>query len=444
MIRSALAARIIFSINTYHGALNRITLFITIFGGILVSCFSVSSGIEATFTSYFPVFLAALVVQRDIGAFLRDKGGAELVGSESLQENRGTGVALYLRVSTDRQAEKGYSLQDQEERLTKEATERLKALHIYKIVDAGESGTDFNRKGLGEILEHAMKKRIQYVLVTSLDRIGRDLIESLHYVRKLRDLGVKIIAAGSEADIDTEEGLMTATIQFLSAELTNKSRARSAAAGRIQSFKSKHWGRPVPLGYHKRKDCWIEKEPAWESLVKEVFDHFLKLESYREVTEIVNGKYRDILVKPLTRHQVGQILHDPIYMGRPQYAGKLTVDDVSLAFLSCETFKKVQELSERIHGKHRRKKVDALQEFMKEYGLEVLTFVPNIAILCPSCNGIMVKNGAVCVGEWAAHNYLCRNCGKQRKVLTKHQMRKIQEWVQESLNSKKVNRDLGI
>jgi DNA invertase Pin-like site-specific DNA recombinase len=199
---------------------------------------------RATLPSYFVAFfLSTAIIQKDLRGFLSE--AAELEYPEPSEKKEGIGVALYLRVSSNRQAEKGFSLQDQEERLMEEAKGKLKATRIYKIADAGESGTDFTRKGLNEILELAREGKIQHVLVTSLDRIGRDLIESLDYVRKLRSLGVKIMVAGTEADIATEEGLMMATIQFLSAELENRRRTKSSIAGRIQSFKSGRWGKPA-------------------------------------------------------------------------------------------------------------------------------------------------------------------------------------------------------
>lgn len=440
MIRPALADRIISHLSIFLKAFKDISPSVSSLGGTLTSYFFLvpfsfllttilSSYSGAILPSYFTVlYLSAAIVQKDLTAFLKGEGSSESGHFEPLEKKGGIRVAIYLRVSTDRQAEKGFSLQDQEERLTGEAKERLKASRIYKIVDAGESGTDFNRKGLNEILELAREGKIQHVLVTSLDRIGRDVIESLDYIRKLRYLGVKIIAAGTEADINTEEGLMTATIQFLLAELEDKRRTKSSIAGRIQSFKSRHWGKPVPKGYRKRGDGWIEKEPGWASFVKDVFDRFLKARNYQIVKDFINKKYGDFLTKPITRHQVRQILRDPIYLGKPQYAGKTTVEDPSLAYVDPETFERIQELSGRIHRRHSHKKRDALQDLVREYGPDVLEFIPSTAVLCPSCNGMMVKNGTISIGKWTANNYLCKKCGKQRKVPTKGQMRGIQEW----------------
>ena len=422
MIRPPLPDRIICIVNTYRGDLNRIILSLfPFFAGILSSYLSGGG----TFTSYFLPFLAAVLIQEDITRFLAAGEGAE-PSPEPLKES-GLGVALYARVSTDRQAERGFSIQDQKERLKAEA-ERLKASRVFEVVDAGESGTDFGRKGLSEVLDLAKEGKIQLVLVTSLDRIGRDLIESLDYVRKLRGLGVKIMAAGSEADIDTEEGLMIATVQFLSAELENRRRTRSSIAGRIQSFKSKHWGRPIPLGYRKRGDGWIEIELGWSAVIGDLFDAFRRTGSYHSAMDIVNKRHQGVLARQLTRHQAKQILQNPVYMGKPRYGDKVSIEDPSLAYVSLETFQAVQEISERIRSRYTRDRRDALEEFVREFGLEILDFIPKIAVLCPDCpQSVMVRNGTTIVGGMKYHNYLCKNCGRQRKVPTKRQMRRIQE-----------------
>jgi len=432
MIRSAMPERIICFINTLRGDLNSHHTFAGLFlAGTLTSYFLLSPTLGGTFVSYFLVslFLSAAIVQEDLRSFLSGEAGAELGHLEPFEKREGIGVALYLRVSTDRQAEKGFSLQDQEERLMGEARERLKATRIYKIVDAGESGTDFTRRGLNEILELAREGKIQYVLVTSLDRIGRDLIESLDYVRKLCNLGVKIVAAGAEADIATEEGLMKATIELLWAELDNKKRTRNSIAGRIQSFKARHWGRSVPKGYRKREDSWIEKEAGWGPVIKDIFDFFLRKRNYQAVRKLIDKKYQDVLPTPLTRHHITRILRDCVYAGRPEYAGKVTVEDPNLVYVDSETFEKAQKLAGLIHRRYSRKRKDTLKDLVKEYGPDVLEFIPNIAVLCPNCQGAMVKNGSPeSIGEWTIHNYLCRKDGTQRRVPTKRQMRKIQEW----------------
>ena len=441
MIRSTLPDRIIQIINRFRKYLKSIILLLVLFlEDILLSYFPVVLVATFILQSYSILLLLPLaVIQKNLLDFPSGEIGAESNIEFTIEKE--IGVALYLRVSTDRQAERGFSLQDQEERLVKEAEEKWPHARKYKIADPGESGTDFTRKGLNKILELAREGKIQYVLVTSLDRIGRDLIESLDYVRKLREFGVKIIAAGAETDISTEEGLMIAAIQFLSSELENKRRTKSSIAGRIQSFRSKHWSRPrAPIGYQKNENGWIEKEPSWEPLIKRAYDLYAKRSNYQVVKNIVNKEFQSFLTKPLTHQQVRQILHDSVYIGRPQYAGKVTNEDPSLTYVVPEVFEKVQKLASLVHRRHSRKHRDLFQDLVKEYGLGILEFIPNIAVICPDpdCKGVMVKNGTVSIGEWTVHNYLCKKCGTQSKIPSKRQMKKIQEWAtkqREGLNT---------
>ena len=58
--------------------------------------------------------------------------------------------AIYVRVSTRHQAEKGFSLQDQRERLTVFAEEKGWTYQIFE--DAGESGEQLDQRPAIEIL----------------------------------------------------------------------------------------------------------------------------------------------------------------------------------------------------------------------------------------------------------------------------------------------------
>ncbi|MEF9478807.1 recombinase family protein [Chryseobacterium sp. 1B4] len=65
-------------------------------------------------------------------------------------------VALYIRVSTDEQADRGYSQRDQEERLKRYCeTNNLK---IDSLIFEDHSAKNFNRPGWNELLIYLKKK----------------------------------------------------------------------------------------------------------------------------------------------------------------------------------------------------------------------------------------------------------------------------------------------
>jgi site-specific DNA recombinase len=368
---------------------------------------------------------------------------------EDLGDGEGIKAAAYLRVSSSRQAKEGLSLEDQQIRL-RELARKIGVSRIYWFTDAGISGRDFDRRKLSSILDLAEKHEIQKLLVAYVDRLGRDSRKLVEFFWDLSDHGVTIQTPEEEIDVKKLEGWLISAIKAWSAQDVNEQRGRSALAGRVRSFTKKRWNRPVPRGYRMREDGWIEKEPDWGPLIKRVYELYLKNANYKTVADAVNREFQAFLQKPLTHQQIRQVICDPVYVGKPQFAEKVAVEDQSLAYVDPETFRMAQEISGRIRRKRSRKRTDVLQDLLEKYGPEVLEFIPDIAILCPSCKGVMVRNGTLVTREWTAHNYLCKGCGKQRRVPTKRQMKRVQDWVQASLdgrkglNTKKVNRELGI
>src|SRR5215203_3755219 len=80
---------------------------------------------------------------------------------------------LYVRVSTPGQADKGYSLREQKERLRAHAEEHgLEILAAFD--DAGVSGAAFDRPGLNRVRELVAEGGVSVVLATERDRFARE------------------------------------------------------------------------------------------------------------------------------------------------------------------------------------------------------------------------------------------------------------------------------
>lgn len=73
-------------------------------------------------------------------------------------------VALYARVSTEEQAEAGYSIEAQGAAL-RECVQKEGKLVYQVYTDAGVSGVKEDRKALNALLDDARKKRFSEVLV---------------------------------------------------------------------------------------------------------------------------------------------------------------------------------------------------------------------------------------------------------------------------------------
>ena len=80
----------------------------------------------------------------------------------------------YVRVSTDRQAELGVSLETQEAKMRAMATVQGADLGEV-IVDGGESAKSLNRPGLQRLMALVNAGKVEAVIVAKLDRLTRSV-----------------------------------------------------------------------------------------------------------------------------------------------------------------------------------------------------------------------------------------------------------------------------
>ena len=87
-----------------------------------------------------------------------------------------TKTIAYLRVSTDKQADKGISLEAQEEKARAYAS--LYDLDLIEvIIDAGESAKTLDRPGLQRTLNMLKTGKADALLVVKLDRLTRSVVD---------------------------------------------------------------------------------------------------------------------------------------------------------------------------------------------------------------------------------------------------------------------------
>ena len=160
-------------------------------------------------------------------------------------------VALYMRVSTQEQAENGNSLEFQKEKL-----EAYCKIHEYKIVgeyvDAGVSGAKFNRPALDRLKSDVDK--IDIVLIYKLDRLSRSIKDTMLLIEDFfKPNNVDLISLSE--NFDTSQAIGMATVGMLStfAQLERDTINQRMMAGKVQSVKNGNYINNVPFGYIKKK-----------------------------------------------------------------------------------------------------------------------------------------------------------------------------------------------
>ena len=71
-------------------------------------------------------------------------------------------------------------------------------LNVTHIIRETSSGLDFKRQGLNEMMSLVENHEIDTVLMTNLDRIGRDALKGLAVLEELDKLGAKLIIQGGD------------------------------------------------------------------------------------------------------------------------------------------------------------------------------------------------------------------------------------------------------
>ena len=152
-------------------------------------------------------------------------------------------VALYIRVSTEEQANSGYSLPEQRRTLEQYA-ERLGWQIIDVVADEGDSGANPNRSGLLRILELAETGAIDAALAWRRDRWFRDIFLRRGFEQDLYEYGVNLLALN-----DTGNPITDGMIDLLGeeerkeiAERTRKGKLGKARVGKLPGGNQVHFG----------------------------------------------------------------------------------------------------------------------------------------------------------------------------------------------------------
>lgn len=178
---------------------------------------------------------------------------------------------IYIRVSTREQAEEGYSISEQQERLIKYA-EAMGWTVVRVFIDPGHSGATMDRPGLQEMI--AAINDVDIVLVDKLDRLSRSLYDTLYMIQKVfGDQDVSFVSRNEAFDTSTSFGRAMVGILAVFAELERERIKERMADGRNGRAKEGKWHGQPPTGYDYDKQSGVLQINAYEAMqIREAFD----------------------------------------------------------------------------------------------------------------------------------------------------------------------------
>lgn len=222
-------------------------------------------------------------------------------------------VALYMRVSTQEQAENGNSLEFQKEKL-----EAYCKIHEYKIVgeyvDAGVSGAKFNRPALDRLKDNVEK--IDVVLIYKLDRLSRSIKDTMLLIEDFfKPNNIDLISLSE--NFDTSQAIGMATVGMLStfAQLERDTINQRTLAGKVQSVKNGNYINNVPFGYIKEGKKLVKDENTRECL-EFIFEKLLDGYSTNQIAKLLETNNYSNLRKGLWHYSIiNRIARNKVYTG---------------------------------------------------------------------------------------------------------------------------------
>ena len=159
-------------------------------------------------------------------------------------------IALYLRVSTARQAEKDLSIPDQ--RRQAEAYCKRRGWKIARVfVERGASATTDNRPVFQDMIAESRRSDCAFdtVLVHSYSRFAREAFDFEFYIRELSKRDVELVSITQETSNDPM-GEMVRRIMTLFDEYQSKENAKHTLRAMKENARQGFWnGSPPPFGY---------------------------------------------------------------------------------------------------------------------------------------------------------------------------------------------------
>ena len=224
-------------------------------------------------------------------------------------------AVLYIRVSTDEQADKGYSLAAQEEQLKKYcAHHHIDMLHTF-IED--HSAKTFDRPQFKKMhtLCKQSKGKIDLLLFVKWDRFSRNTKESYHMIHEFSRLGIEVRAIEQPLDLSVPESKIMLAIYLASPEVENDRRSMNVFSGMRKAKKEGRYMGTAPPGYRNARDennNPMIKPNAYAPLIRNAF------------VELATGNYsqeevRKRLTKnglPCSRNSFNKLVRNPVYAGQ--------------------------------------------------------------------------------------------------------------------------------
>lgn len=252
-------------------------------------------------------------------------------------------IALYARVSTQEQAQHGYSIAEQLERMEKYC-EAMRWKKTKQYADPGFSGAKMDRPALQRLIADVKAGRIQRIVVYKLDRLSRSQKDTLCLIEDtFLAHGVEFVSICENFDTATPFGRAMIGILAVFAQLEREQIKERMMMGKEAMLKSgRYICRKPPFGYTWDEDHRLMVPKDDEAAVVRMMysdcasgEHYYSI--YRKLQEIGF---------PMSDTNVRDILTRRTYIGEIEYSGKI-YPGAHEPIIDRDLFERVQQIIAR-------------------------------------------------------------------------------------------------
>jgi site-specific DNA recombinase len=303
---------------------------------------------------------------------------------------------LYIRVSTDEQADKGYSQRNQEEVLRRYC--EINSIRVRKVVYEDYSAKTFLRPAWCKLLVEVQKDKGQsdLILFTKWDRFSRNAGDAYQMINILRKASVEPQAVEQPLDLSVPENKMMLAIYLAAPEVENDRRALNVFHGMRRAKKEGRWMGTAPVGYINKinengRKYIAPKEPE-ATLIRWVFE---QLACGKFATEQIWKHAKEKGLK-CSKNNFWVAIRNPVYCGKiciPKFKDedRCFVKGQHEPIISEALFYEVQDV---LNGKRKQQRA----KMVVDDSLPLRGF-----LICPKCGRLLT--GSASKGKYQRYYY---------------------------------------
>lgn len=286
---------------------------------------------------------------------------------------------LYIRVSTDEQKRKGYSLPEQEDRLLKYC--EYNNIHVKGVYSEDFSAKNFNRPEWNRLIAVIKKKPLgeeKNILFVKWDRFSRNIEYAYEMIGVLRKYSAIAMAIDQPIDFSVPESIVMLAVYLSIPEAENSRRALNTSNGIRRAKLSGRYPNKAPIGFTNLtgidgKKYIAPKEPE-AGVIKWIFEQLAKncymLEELRRMAIARGFK--------CSKSNFWKFIRNPVYCGlivlSSETNGNQIIKGVHIPLISEALFYEVQNIITT------KRKISCEKE-----DLNAMFFLKGY-LICPLCN----------------------------------------------------------